>query len=79
MAARVWIYCKLIIASETCKATIAAAVCLHNFLKLVDDTMLPLMGRYCLPGFSDTLSPDGDMIFGSWKQEDSALDHGRPH
>ncbi|GIX94457.1 hypothetical protein CEXT_264171 [Caerostris extrusa] len=73
MAARFGIFRKPIIAGfNTYKITVAAAVCLYNFLKLADDAMPPLRRRYC-PGFSDTLSPDGDMILGSWRQENSAL------
>ncbi|GIY87588.1 hypothetical protein CEXT_627121 [Caerostris extrusa] len=46
---------------------------LHNFLKLADDAMPPLKRRYCPPGYSDTLSRDGDTILGSWRQEECAL------
>ncbi|GIY10266.1 nuclease harbi1-like protein [Caerostris darwini] len=61
VAARFRIFRKPITASvETCKAIVAATVCLHNFLKLADDAMPPLKRRYCPPGFSDTLSPNGD-------------------
>ncbi|GIY13493.1 nuclease harbi1-like protein [Caerostris darwini] len=48
-----------------CVENAFAAVCLHNFLKLADDNMPPLKRRYCPPGSSDTLSPDGDTILGS--------------
>ncbi|GIY34097.1 hypothetical protein CEXT_435301 [Caerostris extrusa] len=35
--------------------------------------MPPLKRRYCSPGSSDTLSPDGDTILGLWRQEQCAL------
>ncbi|GIX91743.1 hypothetical protein CEXT_593211 [Caerostris extrusa] len=35
--------------------------------------MPPLKRKYCPPGFSDTLSPDGDTILGLWRQEKCAL------
>ncbi|GIY40109.1 protein ALP1-like [Caerostris darwini] len=74
MAARFRIFRKPITTSvETCKAIVAANVCLHNFLKLADDAMPPLKRRYCPPGFSDTLSPNGDTILGLWRQEKCAL------
>ncbi|GIY08398.1 putative nuclease harbi1 [Caerostris extrusa] len=74
MTARFRIFRKPITASvETCKAIVAATVCLHNFLKLADDAMPPLKRRYCPPGFSDTLSPNGDTILGLWRQEKCAL------
>ncbi|GIX89100.1 DDE Tnp4 domain-containing protein [Caerostris extrusa] len=74
MAARFRIFRKPITASvETCKAIVAATVCLHNFLKLADDAMPPLKRRYCPPGFSDTLSPNGDTILGLWRQEKCVL------
>ncbi|GIY41781.1 nuclease harbi1-like protein [Caerostris darwini] len=74
MVARFRIFRKPITASvETCKAIVTATVCLHNFLNLAADAMLPLQMRYCPPGFSDTLSPDGDTILGSWRQEKCAL------
>ncbi|GIY97769.1 hypothetical protein CEXT_411141 [Caerostris extrusa] len=73
MAARFQIFQKPITASvETCKAIVAATVW-HNFLKLADDAMPPLKRRYCLPDFSDTLSPEGDTILSLWRQEKCAL------
>lgn len=48
-----------------------ATICLHNFLKTLND-LRPAENRiYCPPNFVDIEQPDGSIIPGTWRNENT--------
>lgn len=57
---------------------IMAAICLHNYLKTIND-LRPIENRiYCPPNFIDIEETNGNIIPGTWRNEDECLEHVRP-
>ena len=46
-----------------------AKICLHNFLKTINDTTLIENRTYCPLNFVDTEQEDRRIIFGAWRNE----------
>lgn len=50
---------------------VMATVCLHNYLKTINDLQQVENRRYCPPCFVDTEEADGNIIPGMWRNENS--------
>ncbi|GFQ89177.1 DDE Tnp4 domain-containing protein [Trichonephila clavata] len=67
MASRFRIFRKPLVSSfETSTFTVAAAVCLHNFIKSAEEEVPSCERRYCPLDFADNMSPDGYINDGRW-------------
>ncbi|KYN18123.1 hypothetical protein ALC57_09573 [Trachymyrmex cornetzi] len=51
---------------------VMATICLHNFLKTINDTRPEDNELYCPPSFIDVEQADGNIIPGTWRNEHSA-------
>ncbi|GFR00355.1 hypothetical protein TNCT_684341 [Trichonephila clavata] len=72
MASRFRIFRKPLVSSlETSTFTIAAAVCLHNFIKSAKEEVPSCERKYCPLDFVDKMSPDGYINDGRWRTEEA--------
>ncbi|GFQ79452.1 DDE Tnp4 domain-containing protein [Trichonephila clavata] len=72
MASRFRIFRKPLVSSlETSTFTVAAAVCLHNFIKSAEEEVPSCERRYCPLDFTDNMSPDGYINDGRWRTEEA--------
>ncbi|GFR15096.1 DDE Tnp4 domain-containing protein [Trichonephila clavata] len=72
MASRSRIFRKPLVSSlETSTFTVAAAVCLHNFIKSAEEEVPSYERRYCPLDFADNMSPDGYINDGRWRTEEA--------
>ncbi|GFQ70481.1 DDE Tnp4 domain-containing protein [Trichonephila clavata] len=72
MASRFRIFRKPLVSSlETSTFTVAAAVCLHNFIKSAEEEVPSCERRYCPLDFADNMSPDGYINDGRWRTEEA--------
>ncbi|GFQ92544.1 DDE Tnp4 domain-containing protein [Trichonephila clavata] len=56
---------------ETSTFTVAAAVCLHNFIKSAEEEAQSCERKYCPLYFVDNMSPDGYINDGGWRTEEA--------
>lgn len=56
---------------------VIAAMCLHNFLKTLNDKKTPQQQQYCPPQFTDRETSEGNIIEGEWRLQ-SQSDFIRP-
>ncbi|GFQ68226.1 DDE Tnp4 domain-containing protein [Trichonephila clavata] len=72
MASRFRIFRKPLVSSlETSTFTVAAAVCLHNFIKSAEEEVPSCERRYCPLDFAHNMSPDGYINDGRWRTEEA--------
>ncbi|XP_048514947.1 protein ANTAGONIST OF LIKE HETEROCHROMATIN PROTEIN 1-like [Athalia rosae] len=70
LVARWRIFRKPIICSiETTERIIKACVCLHNWLKKIEDFAPATKRTYCPPTFTDSISSNGQIAEGRWRVE----------
>ncbi|GFS48821.1 uncharacterized protein TNCV_4240751 [Trichonephila clavipes] len=60
----------LISSLESSTFTVAAAVCLHNYIKSAEGVPL-CERRYCPFAYADNVSPDGNINDGRWRTEEA--------
>ncbi|GFV80346.1 DDE Tnp4 domain-containing protein [Trichonephila clavipes] len=71
MASRFRIFRKPLVSSlETSTFTIAAAVCLHNYIKSAEGVRF-CERRYCPLDYADNVSPGGSTNDGRWRTEEA--------
>ncbi|GFW97110.1 DDE Tnp4 domain-containing protein [Trichonephila clavipes] len=72
MASRFRIFRKPLMSSlESSTFTVAAAVCLHNYIKSADEGVPLCERRYCPLDYADNVSPNGNINDGRWRTEEA--------
>ncbi|GFT35194.1 DDE Tnp4 domain-containing protein [Trichonephila clavipes] len=56
---------------ESSTFTVAAAVCLHNYIKSAEEGVPLCERRYCPLDYADNVSPDGNINDGRWRTEEA--------
>ncbi|GFY55142.1 DDE Tnp4 domain-containing protein [Trichonephila inaurata madagascariensis] len=72
MASHFRIFQKPLVSSlESSTFTVAAAVCLHNYIKSAEEGLPYCERRYCPLDYADNVSPDGCINDGKWRTEET--------